>query len=125
MSTCSRAVPHANGSCFDYPLQQTDKMSRLNGSQSYDIERQQQQEIDEEKGMPIKQTTIVTEEPAEAERPEVRPAHRVHYGTAVVDVLIALLPLYFVVFAILAYIRNDTLANSFRNMAIMRMSKLV
>ena len=84
-------------------------------------------EIDAEKGFRHKESAIVTEEEdtPSAENPELRPGHKIHVGAAVIDVLISLLPLYFVVFAILAYSRDGTLASSFRNMAILRMAKFV
>jgi hypothetical protein len=44
---------------------------------------------------------------------------------AFIDVLIALLPLYFVAFAVLARSRDGTLASSYRNYAILRLAKLV
>lgn len=76
-----------------------------------------------EKGMASK-VAIVTAEEAEDDQ-ETRPAHRIHYGAAIFDVVLAILPLYFVVFAVLGFLRNDTLASSFRNQALFRMAALV
>ena len=65
-------------------------------------------------------TTAVYEESR-----ETRPANRIHWGDAIVDVLVAVLPLYFVGFCVAVYLRDGTLANSYRNQAIFQMSKLV
>lgn len=56
---------------------------------------------------------------------ETRPAGSTRWGEAVLGVFIALLPLYFAGFAIAAFVRDGTLASSFRNVAILQMSKFV
>lgn len=93
-------------------------------SSIHDVEAQQQQQPD---AQDEKKAAVVTatEQDSSTRVPELRPAHTTLYLTAFVDVLIALLPLYFVAFAIVAYVRNDTLASSFRNEAILRMAQLV
>lgn len=88
-----------------------------------DHQRSPSDEIYMEKGMAGKEA-IVTAEEAEDDQ-ETRPAHRIHYGAAIFDVVLAILPLYFVVFAVLGYIRNNTLASSFRNQALFKMAALV
>ena len=56
---------------------------------------------------------------------ETRPAGSLRWGEAIVDVCLAILPLYFAGFAIAAFVRDGTLAGSFRNVAILQMSKFV
>ena len=56
---------------------------------------------------------------------ETRPAGSTRWGEAILGVSIALLPLYFAGFAIEAFVRDGTLASSFRNVAILQMSKFV
>lgn len=56
---------------------------------------------------------------------ETRPAGSTRWKEAILSTVIALLPLYFAAFAIAAFIRNGTLASSFRNVAILQMSKFV
>lgn len=56
---------------------------------------------------------------------ETRPAGSTRWGEAVLGIFIALLPLYFAGFAVAAFIRDGTLASSFRNVAILQMSKFV
>jgi len=67
---------------------------------------------------------IVSAEAAHDES-ETRPAGSTRWGEAVLGVSIALLPLHFAGFAIAAFIRDGTLASSFRNVAILQMSKFV
>lgn len=82
--------------------------------------------MDAEKGLHMKESAVVTEvQTSTVEDPELRPGNKIHYATAAIDILIALLPLYFVVFAILASLRDNTLASSFRNMAIFKMAAFV
>lgn len=87
-------------------------------------ERREQDDIDAEKGMTAKLTSVVNTNEAEDEL-ETRPAKRLNWGDAVLDLFIAILPLYFVVFCILAYVRDGTLMNSLRNQAILQMAKFV
>lgn len=87
-------------------------------------ERREQDEINAEKGMSTKVTSTVSTEEAEDGR-ETRPAKHINWGDAVIDTLIAVLPLYFVAFCVAAYVRDGTLANSFRNQAILQMAKFV
>ena len=70
-----------------------------------------------------KEPTVISEE-TEEER-ETMTAHRRNIGAAVIDVFIAILPLYFVIFAALCYIRDGTLASSFRNQALFKMAAFV
>ena len=56
---------------------------------------------------------------------ETRPAGSTRWGEAILGILIALLPLYFAGFAIAAFIRDGTLASSYRNFVILQMSKFV
>jgi len=67
---------------------------------------------------------IVSSEEVGGER-ETQSAHRRHIGAAVLDVFIAILPLYFIVFAALCYARDGTLASSFRNRALFEMAALL
>lgn len=67
---------------------------------------------------------IVSAEAAQDES-ETRPAGSTRWGEAILGVFIALLPLYFAGFAIAAFVRDGTLASSFRNVAILQMSKFV
>ncbi|KXT09097.1 hypothetical protein AC579_5302 [Pseudocercospora musae] len=85
-------------------------------------ERREQDEINAEKGMSTKVTSTVSTEEAEDDR-ETRPAKHINWSDAMIDTLIAILPLYFVAFCVAAYIRDGTLANSFRNQAILQMAK--
>ncbi|KAI5360678.1 hypothetical protein Slin15195_G085940 [Septoria linicola] len=72
----------------------------------------------ENKKQPAITTTAVTDDR------ETRTANHIHVGDAIVDVLIALTPLYFVGFCVAVYHRNGTLANSWTNQAIFQMGKL-
>lgn len=56
---------------------------------------------------------------------ETRPAGSTRWKEAILSTFIALLPLYFAGFAIAAFIRDGTLASSFRNVAVLQMSKFV
>ncbi len=56
---------------------------------------------------------------------ETRPAGSTRWKEAILSTFIALLPLYFAGFAIAAFIRDGTLASSYRNVAILQMSKFV
>jgi hypothetical protein len=76
-----------------------------------------------EQGLEPKVPVVTTE--AAHDRSETRPAGSLRWGEAILDVFLALLPLYFAAFAITAYARNGTLANSFRNVAILQMAKFV
>jgi hypothetical protein len=76
-----------------------------------------------EQGVGSKIPVVTTE--AAHDGSETRPAGSLRWGEAIVGVFLALLPLYFAAFAIAAYVRNGTLANSFRNVAILQMSKFV
>lgn len=67
---------------------------------------------------------IVSAEAAQDEC-ETRTAGSTRWGEAILGVFIALLPLYFAGFAIAAFVRDGTLASSFRNVAILQMSKFV
>lgn len=92
-------------------------------AQAHDVEAQEQRhDLPNEK-----KTALVSaaEDDGFAAAPEPRPAHKTLYMAAFIDVLIALLPLYFVAFAVLARSRDGTLASSYRNYAILRLAKLV
>lgn len=97
------------------------------GITTHSNESKYQQDLESatEKGLAGKHTAVVTEEVTSPEDPELRPGHRIHYGAAVIDVLISLLPLYFIVFGLLANARDGTLATSFRSLAILKMATLV
>jgi hypothetical protein len=98
-------------------------MTTRRSTQACDVEAQEQRyDLPNEK-----KTALVSaaEDDSSAEAPELRPAHKTLYMAAFIDVLIALLPLYFVAFAILARSRDGTLASSYRNYAILRLAKLV
>jgi hypothetical protein len=56
---------------------------------------------------------------------ETRPAGSRRWKEAILSTFVALLSLYFAGFAIAALVRNGTLASSFRNVAILQMSKFV
>ena len=81
------------------------------------------EEATTEQGMERK-LPIVSAEAAQDES-ETRPAGSTRWGEAILGVFIALLPLYFAGFAVAAFIRDGTLASSFRNVAILQMSKFV
>jgi hypothetical protein len=98
-------------------------MATRRSNQAYDVEAQEQRhDLPNEK-----KTAFVSaaEDDSSAAAPEPRPAHKTLYMAAFIDVLIALLPLYFVAFAVLARSRDGTLASSYRNYAILRLAKLV
>jgi hypothetical protein len=67
---------------------------------------------------------IVSAEAAQEES-ETRPAGSTRWKEAILGTFIALLPLYFVGFTIAAFVRDGTLASSFKNVAILQMSKFV
>ena len=81
------------------------------------------EEANIEQGMEHKRPIVSTE--AAQDESETRPAGSTRWGEAIIGVLIALLPLYFTGFAIAAFVRDGTLASSFRNVAILQMSKFV
>lgn len=71
---------------------------------------------------------VVSVEEAEADSEaqcETVQATRYNFLEALFDVFIAILPLYFIVFAILGFMRRDTPANSLVNAAIFNMARLV
>lgn len=76
-----------------------------------------------ELGREAKGPTVSSE--AAHDESETRPAGSIRWGEAILDACIAILPLYFAGFAIAAFIRDGTLASSFRNIAILQMSKFV
>jgi hypothetical protein len=76
-----------------------------------------------EQGMEPKRPIVSTE--AAHEDSETRPAGSTRWKEAILGICIALLPLYFVGFAIAAFVRNGTLASSIRNIAILQMSNFV
>ncbi|KAK6439819.1 hypothetical protein LTR95_003959 [Oleoguttula sp. CCFEE 5521] len=92
--------------------------SELPQASPYQLQHQELDSGDTEKGVP---QVIVAETSSEDER-ETLSANRVSYGGVIVDILIAILPLYFVAFAIVGRVRHDTLASSFRNVALVQMA---
>lgn len=86
------------------------------GAQAYE-------EATVEQGLGEKGPVVFTE--AAHDDNETRPAGSLRWGEAIVDVCLAVLPLYFAGFAIAAFVRDGTLAGSFRNVAILQMSKFV
>ncbi|GAB7326477.1 hypothetical protein MBLNU13_g10475t1 [Cladosporium sp. NU13] len=79
------------------------------------------EETNMEQGTEHKRPVVSTE--AVQNESETRLAGSTRWGDAILSVFIALLPLYFVGFAIAAFVRDGTLASSFRNVAIFQMSK--
>ena len=55
---------------------------------------------------------VIIEECAEVDEQETTVATRYNIFDGIVDVIIAILPIYFIVFAIMGYVRNGTSANS-------------
>lgn len=74
-------------------------------------------------GMKPQEKAPVVREYAVQEERETKPAKRFNAGEMIVDILIAITPLYFIAFAILGYLRNGTPANTFEDIALMRMAK--
>lgn len=81
------------------------------------------EEATTEQGLEYKVPVVSAE--AAHDDSETRPAGSTRWGEAVLGIFIALLPLYFAGFAIAAFIRDGSLASSFRNVAILQMSKFV
>ena len=78
-----------------------------------------------EQGMEQKGPVVSSEAAHDDTSNETRPAGSTRWKEAILGIFIALLPLYFVGFAIAAFVRNGTLASSFRNVAILQMSNFV
>jgi len=87
------------------------------------VNAQTYEEATMEQGLEPKVPVVTTE--ATHDGSETRPAGSLRWAEAILGVFLALLPLYFVGFAIAAYVRDGTLASSFRNVAILQMSKFV
>ncbi|KAF7191017.1 hypothetical protein HII31_07641 [Pseudocercospora fuligena] len=79
----------------------------------------------EEKGRFAVKEPVITEECAEVDEQETTEATRYNIFDGIIDVIIAILPIYFIVFAILGYVRNGTTANSLINMALLDMARFV
>jgi hypothetical protein len=78
---------------------------------------------DIEKAIPKVVVSEAAEETSESR--DTLPGNRFSWGAVAFDIIVAILPLYFIAFAIAAYLRDGKLASSWRNQALFKMAGFV